>query len=58
MDSFIVEVVTWNESGEPIRALGVYMDNQSDRKRAEAALQASEAEPERFQFDHFVHLHC
>jgi PAS domain S-box-containing protein len=36
-------VVAWNESGEPIRALGVYTDID-DRKRAEAALQASEAE--------------
>ena len=30
------KVVTWNESGEPIRGLGVYMDID-DRKRAEAA---------------------
>ncbi|WP_289501412.1 PAS domain S-box protein [Gloeocapsopsis sp. IPPAS B-1203] len=37
------KIVTWNEFGEPIRALGVYTDID-DRKRAEAALQASEAE--------------
>lgn len=37
------KVVTWNESGEPIRGLGVYMDID-DRKQAEIALQASEAE--------------
>jgi PAS domain S-box-containing protein len=36
-------VVTWNEFGEPIRALGVVTDID-DRKQAEAALQASEAE--------------
>jgi two-component system NarL family sensor kinase len=30
------KIVTWNESGEPIRALGVYTDID-DRKRAEAA---------------------
>ena len=34
-------VVAWNESGEPIRALGVVTDID-DRKQAEAALQASE----------------
>ncbi|MUL38823.1 PAS domain S-box protein [Gloeocapsopsis dulcis] len=37
------KIVTWNESGEPIRALGVYMDI-NDLKQTEAALQASEAE--------------
>jgi PAS domain S-box-containing protein len=37
------KIVTWNESGEPIRALGVYTDID-DRKQAEAALQASETE--------------
>jgi PAS domain S-box-containing protein len=37
------KIVTWNESGEPIRALGVVTDID-DCKRAEAALQASEAE--------------
>ncbi|MEP1077750.1 PAS domain S-box protein [Leptolyngbya sp. PL-A3] len=37
------KIVTWNESGEPIRKLGVYTDID-DRKKAEAALQASEAE--------------
>lgn len=37
------KIVTWNESGEPIRALGVYTDID-DRKQAEIALQASEAE--------------
>ncbi|PSB43921.1 serine/threonine protein kinase [Cyanosarcina cf. burmensis CCALA 770] len=37
------KVVTWNESGEPIRVLGVYTDID-DRKQAEIALQASEAE--------------
>ncbi|MEP1079195.1 PAS domain S-box protein [Leptolyngbya sp. PL-A3] len=37
------KIVAWNESGEPIRALGVYTDI-SDRKRAEEALQASESE--------------
>ncbi|MEG4031061.1 MULTISPECIES: PAS domain S-box protein [unclassified Microcoleus] len=37
------KIVTWNESGEPIRALGVVTDI-NDRKQAEAALQASEAE--------------
>jgi PAS domain S-box-containing protein len=36
------KIVTWNESGEPIRALGVYTDID-DCKRAEAALQASES---------------
>jgi PAS domain S-box-containing protein len=36
------KVVAWNESGEPIRALGVYTDID-DRKQAEAALQASES---------------
>ncbi|AFZ10735.1 multi-sensor signal transduction multi-kinase (plasmid) [Oscillatoria nigro-viridis PCC 7112] len=35
------KIVTWNESGEPIRALGVFTDID-DRKQAEAALQASE----------------
>jgi PAS domain S-box-containing protein len=30
------KIVAWNESGEPIRALGVYMDI-GDRKQAEAA---------------------
>ena len=37
------KIVTWNEFGEPIRALGVVTDID-DRKQAEAALQASEAE--------------
>jgi PAS domain S-box-containing protein len=37
------KIVAWNESGEPIRALGVYTDID-DRKRAEVALQDSEAE--------------
>jgi PAS domain S-box-containing protein len=37
------KVVAWNEAGEPIRALGVVTDID-DRKQAEAALQASEAE--------------
>ncbi|MDV2998012.1 MAG: hypothetical protein N4J56_007717 [Chroococcidiopsis sp. SAG 2025] len=37
------KIVTWNEFGEPIRALGVYTDID-DRKQAEIALQASEAE--------------
>jgi PAS domain S-box-containing protein len=37
------KIVTWNESGEPIRALGVVTDI-NDRKQAEVALQASEAE--------------
>jgi PAS domain S-box-containing protein len=37
------KIVAWNESGEPIRALGVYTDID-DCKRAEAAQQASEAE--------------
>jgi PAS domain S-box-containing protein len=37
------KIVTWNESGEPIRALGVVTDID-DRKQAEVALQASEAE--------------
>ncbi|MFQ4138018.1 PAS domain S-box protein [Nodosilinea sp. PGN35] len=37
------KIVAWNESGEPIRALGVYIDI-GDRKQAEAALQASETE--------------
>jgi PAS domain S-box-containing protein len=37
------KIVTWNESGEPIRALGV-VTNIDDCKQAEAALQASEAE--------------
>ncbi|MEG4058755.1 MULTISPECIES: PAS domain S-box protein [unclassified Microcoleus] len=37
------KIVTWNESGEPIRALGVVTDI-NDCKQAEAALQASEAE--------------
>jgi PAS domain S-box-containing protein len=36
------KVVTWNESGEPIRALGVVTDID-DCKQAEAALQASES---------------
>jgi PAS domain S-box-containing protein len=36
------KIVTWNESGEPIRALGVYTDID-DRKQAEEALQASES---------------
>jgi len=36
------KIVTWNESGEPIRALGVYADID-DRKQAEEALQASES---------------
>ncbi|MBE9157796.1 PAS domain S-box protein [Nodosilinea sp. LEGE 06152] len=35
------KIVTWNESGEPIRALGVITDID-DRKQAEEALQASE----------------
>ncbi|MEG4070170.1 PAS domain S-box protein [Microcoleus sp. Pol11C2] len=35
------KIVTWNESGEPIRALGVVTDI-NDCKQAEAALQASE----------------
>jgi PAS domain S-box-containing protein len=37
------KIVAWNESGEPIRALGVHTDID-DCKQAEAALQASEAE--------------
>ncbi|MEP0874042.1 PAS domain S-box protein [Trichocoleus desertorum AS-A10] len=37
------KIVAWNESGEPLRALGVYTDID-DCKQAEAALQASEAE--------------
>jgi len=37
------KIVTWNESGEPIRALGVVTEID-DRKQAEVALQASEAE--------------
>ncbi|KAM3110445.1 PAS domain-containing protein [Phormidesmis sp. 146-33] len=37
------KVVTWNESGEPIRALGVYTDID-DRKQAEAVLRQSEAQ--------------
>ncbi|MES1026256.1 PAS domain S-box protein [Gloeocapsa sp. BRSZ] len=37
------KIVTWNESGEPIRMLGVFTDID-DRKQAEAALQASETE--------------
>lgn len=37
------KIVSWNESGEPIRALGV-CTNIDDCKQAEAALQASEAE--------------
>jgi PAS domain S-box-containing protein len=37
------KIVAWNESGEPIRVLGVCIDID-DRKQAEAALQASEAE--------------
>ena len=37
------KIVTWNEFGEPIRALGVVTDID-DRKQAEVALQASEAE--------------
>jgi PAS domain S-box-containing protein len=36
------KIVTWNESGEPIRAVGVFTDI-SDRKQAEAALQVSES---------------
>jgi PAS domain S-box-containing protein len=36
------KIVTWNESGEPIRALGVVTDID-DCKQAEAALQASES---------------
>uniref|UniRef100_UPI00145FA730 PAS domain S-box protein n=1 Tax=Brasilonema sp. UFV-L1 TaxID=2234130 RepID=UPI00145FA730 len=36
------KIVTWNESGEPIRALGVITDID-DCKQAEAALQASES---------------
>ncbi|NEU78086.1 PAS domain S-box protein [Nostoc sp. UIC 10630] len=36
------KIVTWNESGEPIRALGVVTDI-NDRKQAEEALQASES---------------
>ncbi|MBH8552566.1 PAS domain S-box protein [Nostocaceae cyanobacterium CENA357] len=35
------KIVTWNEFGEPIRALGVVTDID-DRKQAEEALQASE----------------
>jgi PAS domain S-box-containing protein len=35
--------VVWNESGEPIRALGVYTDID-DRKQAEAVLRQSEAQ--------------
>ncbi|MBW4607970.1 MAG: PAS domain-containing protein, partial [Hassallia sp. WJT32-NPBG1] len=37
------KIVAWNESGEPIRGLGVVTDID-DRKRAEVALQDSEAE--------------
>lgn len=37
------KIVTWNESGEPIRVLGVFTDID-DRKQAEVALQVSEAE--------------
>jgi PAS domain S-box-containing protein len=36
------KIVSWNESGEPIRALGVVTDIDA-RKQAEAALQASES---------------
>jgi PAS domain S-box-containing protein len=36
------KIVAWNESGEPIRALGVHTDID-DCKQAEAALQASES---------------
>jgi PAS domain S-box-containing protein len=36
------KIVAWNESGEPIRALGVYTDIDN-RKQAEEALQASES---------------
>ncbi|MCC5669020.1 PAS domain S-box protein [Nostoc sp. CHAB 5784] len=36
------KIVTWNEFGEPIRALGVVTDID-DRKQAEEALQASES---------------
>nr|WP_242042162.1 PAS domain S-box protein [Leptolyngbya sp. FACHB-541] len=37
------KIVTWNESGEPIRALGVVTDID-DRKQAEAVLRQSEAQ--------------
>lgn len=37
------KIVAWNESGEPIRALGVYTDID-DRKQAEAVLRQSEAQ--------------
>jgi PAS domain S-box-containing protein len=37
------KIVDWNESGEPIRALGVYTDID-DLKRAEAVLRQSEAQ--------------
>ncbi|WP_250126829.1 PAS domain S-box protein [Chroococcidiopsis sp. CCMEE 29] len=37
------KIVTWNESGEPIRVLGVFTDID-DRKRAEAVLRQSEAQ--------------
>ncbi|MEP0914817.1 PAS domain S-box protein [Leptolyngbya sp. GB1-A1] len=37
------KIVTWNEFGEPIRALGVYTDID-DRKQAEAVLRQSEAQ--------------
>ncbi|WNZ26306.1 PAS domain S-box protein [Leptolyngbya sp. NK1-12] len=37
------KIVAWDESGQPMRMLGVYTDID-DRKRAEVALQASEAE--------------
>jgi PAS domain S-box-containing protein len=37
------KIVTWNEFGEPIRALGVFTDID-DLKQKEVALQASEAE--------------
>ncbi|MBW4542055.1 MAG: PAS domain S-box protein, partial [Myxacorys chilensis ATA2-1-KO14] len=37
------KIVAWDESGQPMRMLGTHVDI-SDRKQAEAALQASEAE--------------
>jgi PAS domain S-box-containing protein len=40
------KIVTWNESGEPIRMLGVFTDID-DRKQAEEALQASESKLQR-----------
>jgi PAS domain S-box-containing protein len=37
------KIVAWDESGQPMRMLGTHVDI-NDRKQAEAALQASEAE--------------